>query len=305
MGCLFRLVVDFEHDDPSLSNNWITAYGLDPNDNYPVYVTALYWAAMTITTVGYGDVPSQTDGERIVVIICMMIGAGVFAYFIGSICGVVQSMHAESVRHRELMDSVQAFIKSNVLPSQLGVELRSYFIKSRKLRNDRYNAYLLDEMSPELRAKVMFHTYSRWLVNIPFFTLDTSKWASKDVIHARRELKAFVMRLATLVSPVAYGPMETIARVNERCHFMVIIKEGRVAVHLKIMETGDYFGQEMLMEEFRWRHNVIALTFVNGFRLEKSDLFGLVEVRAFPRMSVRVDDHPKLLLSLLVLLSSW
>ena len=33
-------------------------YGIDPTDNFETYIAAFYWAAMTMTTVGFGDVVS-------------------------------------------------------------------------------------------------------------------------------------------------------------------------------------------------------------------------------------------------------
>ena len=79
---------------------------------------------MTMTTVGYGDVvsgccrdstrlgrfcelpsclilyvqPAKTNAERIVAVVCMIVGAGGFAYVIGSICGLIQSLDAEGQR---------------------------------------------------------------------------------------------------------------------------------------------------------------------------------------------------------------
>ena len=48
------------------------------------YLTALYWSAMTISTVGYGDVAPQTDAERAYVVCGLFIGASFFSYIVGS-----------------------------------------------------------------------------------------------------------------------------------------------------------------------------------------------------------------------------
>ena len=36
---------------------------------FTVYWSAVYWAVMTMSTIGYGDVTPQTDSERIYVVI--------------------------------------------------------------------------------------------------------------------------------------------------------------------------------------------------------------------------------------------
>ena len=40
--------------------------------------------------------PAQTNGERIVASLCMIIGAFIFAYVVGSVCNIATSLAAES-----------------------------------------------------------------------------------------------------------------------------------------------------------------------------------------------------------------
>ena len=42
---------------------------------------------------------AKTNGERIVVIICMIIGAGAFAYVVGNICGLVAALDPEAAEY--------------------------------------------------------------------------------------------------------------------------------------------------------------------------------------------------------------
>jgi voltage-gated potassium channel len=51
----------------------------DPN-RFPDLGTALWWAATTVTTVGYGDVVPRSPGGRLVAVMLMFIGIGSFAF---------------------------------------------------------------------------------------------------------------------------------------------------------------------------------------------------------------------------------
>ena len=44
------------------------------------YVVALYWTATTMTSTGYGDVSAVNNAERILSILAMFFGAGLFVY---------------------------------------------------------------------------------------------------------------------------------------------------------------------------------------------------------------------------------
>merc|ERR1719261_1812100 len=54
-----------------------------------VYILALYWSVMTLTSVGYGDITPQNSLEYVVAVILMVIVAYVWAYIVGSIVSLL------------------------------------------------------------------------------------------------------------------------------------------------------------------------------------------------------------------------
>ena len=65
-----------------------------------------------------------------------------------------------------------------------------------------------------------------------------------------------------------------------------MIRDGKASTNGKIMGRGQYFGHEMLLENFRRWHSVTSLTFLDAFRIEKADLVDMMASGAFPRMEV-------------------
>ena len=49
------------------------------------YLAAFYWAIMTLTTLGYGDVTITTNAERLYACLIIVLGGGIYAYVVGSI----------------------------------------------------------------------------------------------------------------------------------------------------------------------------------------------------------------------------
>jgi hypothetical protein len=93
LGCLWYYLGTMEwHADGQLQSSgqpimpWVERYfGGNASDTTvdTRYVTALYWSMMTITSVGYGDIHSQTLSEKCVAIFGMMLGGFTFGLVIG------------------------------------------------------------------------------------------------------------------------------------------------------------------------------------------------------------------------------
>ena len=90
-ACLWSFVA--ESQTPNLS--WIDKYSMNSQseldlsgDNvsslFDRYVLCLYWATMTITSIGYGDVTPLTQAEYWICTFAMLVGAVIWAFIVAT-----------------------------------------------------------------------------------------------------------------------------------------------------------------------------------------------------------------------------
>lgn len=71
------------------------------NPNFDSVLSGIYWAVVTMTTVGYGDVTPVTVGGRFLAVLVMLLGYSIIAVPMGVVAGetIVQHQKGEKKRH--------------------------------------------------------------------------------------------------------------------------------------------------------------------------------------------------------------
>jgi hypothetical protein len=76
MGCGLFVIAELE----DTQTNWLEENHIVGAVGVTKYACAMYWATMTATTIGYGDIIMVTPFERMYSTVCMIIGASVYAF---------------------------------------------------------------------------------------------------------------------------------------------------------------------------------------------------------------------------------
>lgn len=118
---------DVEADGVTKIRGWtFRLFGEDPTI-HPMeyrYVTALYYAFMTLTTVGYGDIVPLTSHERWYSIFAMLAGGFTFGMIVGSLADVVQKSDPGSSARVKKLGKVHAFLHERGVPARTTRKVR-------------------------------------------------------------------------------------------------------------------------------------------------------------------------------------
>ncbi len=59
--------------------------GIQDSSNYTKYIYSIYFAAITIGTVGYGDITPNNNLEQLFIACMAILSSGIFAYILSNI----------------------------------------------------------------------------------------------------------------------------------------------------------------------------------------------------------------------------
>jgi hypothetical protein len=135
------------------------------------WITSVYWAVTTLTTIGYGDITAGTNEERLLNCFVMVTGSAFFAWCTGRMTAVLTTQSGCIVKFQLVLDELNQFMEARAFPAQLKNRLRSYYMLKfpTKMIFDEEN--ILACLEEGLRKECYLHLYCDIVSNVILFSL--------------------------------------------------------------------------------------------------------------------------------------
>ncbi|KAF0717473.1 hypothetical protein As57867_002258, partial [Aphanomyces stellatus] len=154
------------------SYSWAYAFGYMNQDHAQVltlqYLSSLYWAIVTMATVGYGDITPKTKNELVIAMFVMVIGVVVFGYIIGNITALVDNLNASGRMHTERITTLKEYIIVRNLPKPVGKRILDHFEYYFRHRSVFDEEVILNNLPTVMRNEVVHHVLNKFISRIDF-----------------------------------------------------------------------------------------------------------------------------------------
>lgn len=238
-----------------------------------VYLLALYWSMMTLTTVGYGDITPQNRQEYMTCTIYMIIAGFIWSYIVGSVVAMLSDMDPHRKEFMQEVDAINNLMTRRNISPPLQKTLRRYLLHSKELSKTRQQELVLaSRISLGLQGRVaMENPVSAVLVEKVY-------WMNNMDSDA-------VLMIVRVLEPCLYGDKEIIP-MHEK---MIIMQNGVAGVGYRILMKNEVYGcDSILLESPHLLDQVMprTLSYVDILILRKEDLKAVCKI--FPRADTRL-----------------
>eukprot|EP00404_Azadinium_spinosum_P002883 CAMPEP_0180421792 /NCGR_PEP_ID=MMETSP1036_2-20121128/3338_1 /TAXON_ID=632150 /ORGANISM="Azadinium spinosum, Strain 3D9" /LENGTH=406 /DNA_ID=CAMNT_0022427077 /DNA_START=1 /DNA_END=1218 /DNA_ORIENTATION=+ len=241
-------------DDPLTADDvsWVTELFVNgkfspdsPCIDRHVYIAALHWSVMTVTSIGYGDIIPVRHIEYIVAILCMLTGGVLWTYVIGSSCSIISNVSPVEEHFRTSIDLLNQVMEDKQVPAWRRPVYREYLREARMQDSRGEFQSVAQRFSPLLRQELMFHLSESWIGRVYYF-----KSAPPD----------FVLEVTDSLDMMFFSKQETVHGVSS-C--LCAIERGTIAHNGRVLMRGQVFGLDFIIDNWAWRKvsKTVAITY--------------------------------------------
>jgi len=184
---------------------------------------------------GVGSIIPCNYAEYVALTSMMIFGSLIWAWVIGSLCGVLATLNPQATAFYNTMDELNRFIRERGFDQRASIRLRDFFRSTQDfLRMESYDE-LLQKMSLKLRADTAYFIGERSLSQVWYLNTDSGFGGVE---------KDFLASVALNMQHKCFAARETIS-IND----LLIITKGVVAYKLRMSIVGTALGTSCIVPE--------------------------------------------------------
>jgi len=139
------------------TNGTIATDGSCAREIVDQYVSSVYWATFTLTTVGYGDITPVTHYEQLYAIVTLIIGTFIYTFIIAILEEIVAQVDVTSSLHQQRIEEVKSYLLIRQIPANLQDKILGYYDILWARRKGATPNEVMKFLSPTLNASILQH----------------------------------------------------------------------------------------------------------------------------------------------------
>ncbi|XP_044959102.1 potassium channel KOR1-like [Hordeum vulgare subsp. vulgare] len=228
------------------------------------YITSMYFAIVTMTTVGYGDIHAVNLKEMIFVMIYVSFDMLLGAYLVGNMTAIIVK-GSTTERFRDKMKEVIMYMNKHKLGKDIREQIKGHL--RLQYESSRTEASVLGDIPVSIRAKISQTLYMPYIERTPLFKGCSAEFLQQIVARLQEEFylpEEVVLEQGSAIDQlyfVCQGALEGVG----------IGKDGQEEASITF-EQGNSFGEIAILCNIPQPYNVRVCELCRLLRLDKESL---------------------------------
>ncbi|KAL4502754.1 hypothetical protein ABPG73_014511 [Tetrahymena malaccensis] len=271
--CLFWHGIAVYEIKQGSKNTWLQVRGIQDDDVFTRYVQSFYYLAVTMITVGYGDITPQTTYEIIFSTVTMFVTGFFYAFSLNKIGIIIDNLEMKDKSYKQSMQIIHRLMRQEKVSQSLRVQISNYlqylYKESDEIAKQQEND-IINKLSKKLKSDLIQEVQGKYLKDIEF--IDKLKTKFK-IVESMEEC---------LFSPGEYifrqGEIDDCALyyiVKGSVHITYEYQEGNQTRNLILAELkkSQYFGEMQFIQGNTRIMTAQASDFCRTYKIPRDSFF--------------------------------
>ena len=259
--------------------NWIAYNGYQENDYFEIYLHSLFFAAITIATVGYGSFAGTLTNEYIYITICIIVGSIYYSFFVSIVGNMFSNMSMRSSMINKYVGYIEQLKRNFNIPDELEMQLRYYYENlSRKLttseRDKKYDFYDIMNIFPKIvQHQVRMQINQKAIEVIKFLNKrenDFYEWILPMLSSHKFPIQSFLFKEGQIATHL----------------YMIVEGEVLNMITRMLISEGNLIGEVDIIKSRKRQETLIAAVDWNCLKIERFDFLNIL--KEFPEIEKEV-----------------
>ncbi|EWS76182.1 cation channel family protein (macronuclear) [Tetrahymena thermophila SB210] len=275
--CLFwHGLVMFEINS-GITNNWLESKNLLNASIQERYIYSFYFLAVTMATVGYGDISPQNQFEVLFTTITIFVTCIVYAFSLNTIGAIIENIEKKDKKYKENLQIIHALMREEEVSRNLKIKISDYIEYLYKESNEmqrKQQKLIIEKLSTKLRNDLNLEIQGKYLSNIPLFKYIKEK-----------------DKVAKIMEEQLYSPSEIIFTQGDidDCSLYYIVKgsvsivfecdqnSNREDTQIDLLENRKYFGEISFITGNPRTYTAKATDFCKIFKINRQQFLSVIK----------------------------
>ncbi|KAL4481513.1 hypothetical protein ABPG74_007602 [Tetrahymena malaccensis] len=275
--CLFWHGLFLFEINNGYTNNWIASKNLLDATIYERYIYSFYFLAVTMATVGYGDITPQNSLEVLFTTITIFVTCVVYAFSLNTIGGIIENIEKKDKKYKENLQIIHGLMREEEVSRELKIEVSNYieylYKESNEIRK-KQEKLIIEKLSTKLRNDLLLEIQGKYLNNIPLFK------------HIKDKDK-----IAKIMEEQLYSPGEVIFEQGDQddnsLYYIVkgsvsiifnsLSNPNREAKQIQLIKKKEYFGEISFINGNPRTFTAKAADFCRIYKIHRQQFISVIQ----------------------------
>ena len=234
--------------------SWIIKFHFDNLNFWNIYIAAIYYIIVTITTVGYGDLVGDTLIELIFQAIILIAGTCIYSWLLSATSSYIKKMNDINIHYENKLKIVEEIRITNPNFSQNLYEKIIRLLNYRKYYEEIDKQVILESLPYSLRNSLIIEMYKPFINNFIFF---------KNIKN-----RDFIVQVVSKLKPALSIKGDVLVQEGDFVEDIMFVKDGILSLEIKI--NMDY--PEKSIEEYLNKNELISGSNIKSQSLRLNEL---------------------------------